>query len=151
MKKRIVLVLAAVLFSILASALLGRLALPGTHFGHMVKQMSHGDSSAVSQTSGGDGSLWEATLHMIRVTTFVLDPVVALCTGFLIALFRDKKSPILAALGILPLAAFSVFTYPVFWVGAVAGFIDLLIASGAAAVTSRVARGRASSAFAMTH
>jgi hypothetical protein len=143
MKRKVLLVLGSALVSIIASALLGRLALSVTPFGQMVRDVSHSASSpAVSQSGGKYEDPMQATTHMLRLTTFVLDPIVAVVTGFLVGLWGGKSSARLAALGILPLAAFSVFSYPWLWAGIAGGAIDILVASGTARLVSAYRAGR---------
>jgi hypothetical protein len=138
MRKRIVLVLGAILFSAIASAFLGRLALAFAPFGHMVTQMNgHVWGAASSQSSIQYPDLLGTTMRMLRLTTFVLDPLVAVLTGLLVGLSRDTRSPGLAALAILPLSAFSAFTYPVVWAGIIGAILDVFAASAAATLTRR--------------
>jgi Na+/H+-translocating membrane pyrophosphatase len=138
MKRGVLLVLGSILVSIFASALLGRVALRITPFGHMIREMSRETPGATTAQAGSRyGDPIEVTLQMLRLTTFILDPTVAILTGFLVGLWGGKNSANLAALGILPLAAFSFLSYPWLWAGIAAGIIDLLFASGTAFLTSR--------------
>jgi hypothetical protein len=146
MKRAVLLVLGSILLSVVASALLGRLALSVSPFGHMSREMSRDASAAaMSQVGRKYGDPLEATLHMLRLTTFILDPTIALITGFLVGLWGGKSSARLAALGILPLAAFSAFSYPWLWAGMVGGTIDILVASGAARLVSEYRAGHGDS------
>ena len=141
MRRKVLLVSGSALVSLVASALLGRLALSFTPFGHMVREMSHAASIPATAHAGNYGDTLEATTHMLRLTTFILDPIVAVVIGFLVGLWGGKSSAGLAALGILPLAAFSVFSYPWLWAGMAGGAIDILVASGSARLVSAY-RGR---------
>ena len=136
MKRQVLLVLGSALVSIVASALLGRFALNISPFGHLVREMNHTSITAVPQAGSEYSDLLEATTHMLRLTTFLLDPIAALFTGFLVGLWGGKGSATLAALGILPLAAFSAFSYPWLWAGISGGAIDILVASGTAHLVS---------------
>ena len=128
--------------SIVVSGLLGRLALSVTPFGHMVTEMRR-DASAAGREKieRRYGDLLEATTQMLRLTTFILDPIAAVITGIFAGLWGGKRSARLAALGILPLAMFSALSYS--WLGGMAGgAIDILAASGAARLVSAYGVGR---------
>ncbi len=143
MKRKVLLVLGSALVSIIASAILGRLALSVSPFGRMAREMSHSASIPATAQSGGKyGDPLQATTQMLRLTTFVLDPIVAVITGFLVGLWGGKSSARLAALGILPLAVFSAFSYPWLWAGIAGGAIDIVVASGTARLVYAYRAGR---------
>jgi hypothetical protein len=135
MKRGVLIVLGSVLLSLVASVLLGRVALGVTPFGHAVVELRQ-DSSAAAQDRAERkyGNLLETTTGTLRLTAFVLDPIAAIISGVFVGFWGGKRSPLLAALGIFPLAIFSVLTYPWLWPGMLAGAFDVL----AAAVASRV-------------
>jgi hypothetical protein len=142
MKKQALIVLGSVLLSIVVSVLLGRLVLRVTPFGHAVAEMRLDSTAAAQETAERKyGDLLEGTVRTLRLTVFVLDPLAAIISGVFVGFWGGKRSPLLAAFGILPLAAFSVFTYPWLWWGVFAGAMDIF----AAAVSSRIVsayRGR---------
>lgn len=106
MKRAVLLVLGSILLSVVASALLGRLALTVTPFGHMVREARQDTSGAtMRQLERKYGDPLDATLRMLRLTTFILDPTIAVITGIFVGLWGGKHAGRLAALGILPLAA----------------------------------------------
>jgi len=138
MGKKILLLVAGILVSAIASTLLGHLALSLTNFGRAVV------GSAATNTPGNP---MEATLHMIRLTVFVLDPIVAILVGTMIGFWGVDRPTWLGAIAILPLAAFAAYSYPWLWPGITAGLIDLILAAGVAEATYRWRqRGRALSA-----
>lgn len=138
MTKKILLVVVGVAVSAIASTFLGRLALHFGNFGHMVRGMNRNPNLAANAY----GNPLEATLHMMRLTTFVLDPIIAAIVGLVVGFWSDGRPTWLAAVSILPLAAFATYTYPWLWHGAVAGLIDLLVAAAAALATDGFRRRR---------
>jgi hypothetical protein len=137
MGKKILLLMAGILVSAIASTLLGHLALRLTNFGPAVEK-------AITNTPGNP---METTLHMVRLTVFVLDPIVAIIVGAILGLWSEGRPTWIGAIAVLPLAAFAAYSYPWLWPGITAGLIDLILAAGTAEVTYRSRhRGRAQSA-----
>ena len=137
MKGKILLVLSAALVSVALSAFLGRLALSITPFGRMMTEMRSDSSSAGRRRiENRYVDLLDATNRMLRLTTFVLDPVAAVITGFLIGLTGTKSPAVIAGFAILPLAVFSASSYPWMWGGLSGGLLDVFGAAVAASLTS---------------
>ncbi len=145
MAKKISLALAAIVVSIIMSTLLGQLALRIAPFGHMTRDLKRGQTSINSpEFDKKYGDPLRATVGMVRLTAFVLDPIVAVIVGMVVGFWGGKGAPRVAFFGMLPLAAFSVYSYPWLWEGLSAGLLDLLLASGTAYLTCRYCQRKSS-------
>lgn len=146
MGKNVLLVFASILLSLLTSTILGRVALRFTSFGHMVSETRlHAQNEGVEPAMPRRADPFASTIHMIRLVTFVLDPITAVIVGLFVGLLGGKTSGWLAAIGILPLALYATFTNPWLWEGAVAGLIDITFASATARFLYQCSKLRASS------
>src|SRR5438270_13442955 len=121
MRRKTLILISSVVFSLTASSLLGRLAI-----------ITSGVPSSMRQGP------FEATTHVINLITFLVDPVVAVLTGALVGAWGGRASSKIAALGIWPLTIMAVVTYPKPLGGLAAGAMDMFLASGIAHFTCAI-------------